>query len=426
MTIGSVTMSKFGWFAITLECCCITLKTCYLWKDGFRYRYGVNRKVGACAVFGSFFLTEITSEYSGLTGKTGVVSVLLALFLCMAYLLTENNFEIMGLTLIYWFVSYLPWLILESVTGLFPMSEGSIRYYQTPQWVLPNIAILLAAFFCMLHLWKKRILHRIARPFCIALCLFTNVTEYLHLAGTTGKNYISLQEILRLLVILIAYTGIPVGMTLFYSIRQRQKTKIAETCRGQFYEQISKIQHEAGKFRHDLANHMQVINRYREEDILQDIADATENNCRGQESQRHEQQLQQNESQEYGQKLQQYGQKLQQRKSELETGSYSGEKRMDFILEQIRQLALARGCVLEIRWEADENGGKKEGTDTAESITERYISEKEMEELTDRCLEAVASRSFWWIVGKYSGKKMKETLRIFRKDGTLHGRIRRR
>ena len=426
MTIGTVTMNGFGWCAILMELCCVTLKDCYLWKDAFSYRYGVRRNVGMTVIFLCYLAAEAASEYGSLTGTTAPVAILLALLLLTVYLLTENGFAIMGLTLIYWLVSYLPWLILETATTFFPMSEGSVSYYQTPGRILPNIVILLLSFFTMCFLWKRRVLHKISPKFCIALCLFTNSTVFLRVGGPGGKNRLTLQQVLGIAATLLLYTILPLGMLLFYSIRQKQKTKIAEICRRQFYEQISKIQHEAGKFRHDLANHMQVINRYREEDILQDIADATENNCRGQESQRHEQQLQQNESQEYGQKLQQYGQKLQQRKSELETGSYSGEKRMDFILEQIRQLALARGCVLEIRGEADENGGKIEGTDQAESITERYISEKEMEELTDRCLEAVASRSFWWIVGKYSGKKMKETLRIFRKDGTLHGRIRRR
>ena len=392
MTIGTVTMNGFGWCAILMELCCVTLKDCYLWKDAFSYRYGVRRNVGMTVIFLCYLAAEAASEYGSLTGTTAPVAILLALLLLTVYLLTENGFAIMGLTLIYWLVSYLPWLILETATTFFPMSEGSVSYYQTPGRILPNIVILLLSFFTMCFLWKRRVLHKISPKFCIALCLFTNSTVFLRVGGPGGKNRLTLQQVLGIAATLLLYTILPLGMLLFYSIRQKQKTKIAEICRRQFYEQISKIQHEAGKFRHDLANHMQVINRYREEE----------------------------------QKSRQYQQKLQQRKAELETGSYSGNKRMDFILEQIRQLALARGCEMEIRWEADENGTKKEGTDQAESITEESISEKEMEDLTDRCLEAVASRSLWWVAGKYSGKKIRETLRVFRQNGTLNCKISRR
>lgn len=417
-TFGGITMSAFGWLAVGMEMCCVILKDCYLWKNHFHYRYGVDRKIASGLIFGSYVLTEFFSEYAGLTGKKSMMLMLLALFLLFVYLLTDNGYELMGRTVVYWLASYLPCVILESLTGKFPITEGSVDYYQTPGRILPNIVILLVSFRLMCFLWKKRIFHWIPAKFCIVLCLFLNSTEYLRLAWTSGSNRITWGQTVKITAILLLYTAIPISMVLFYSIRQKQKIKIAETCRRQFYEQIQKIQHEAGKFRHDLANHMQVINRYRQEDASRDASDGKENNDSGRKCE---------------QRSQQYEQKLQQRKSELETGSYSGDRRMDFILEQIRQLALERGCVLEVSWEADrkmENGtsekepADEEGIRMAEKRKlEESITESEMENLTDCCLEAVAKKSFWWGAVKYSGKKSEETLKIFRKDGTLNCKI---
>lgn len=445
-TFGSITMSAFGWLAVGMEMCCVILKDCYLWKNHFHYRYGVDRKIASFLIFGSYILTEFFSEYAGLTGKKSMMLMFLALFLLFVYLLTDNGYELMGRTVVYWLASYLPWVILESLTGKFPITEGSVDYYQTPGRILPNIAILLVSFCLMCFLWKKRIFHWIPAKFCIVLCLFLNSTEYLRLAWTTGSDQITWGQTVKITAILLFYTAIPIGMVLFYSIRQKQKIKIAETCRKQFYEKIQKIQHEAGKFRHDLANHMEVVSRYRQEDASQDVSDRKENNNREQKSRQCEQQYEQ-KMQQSKQWSQKYEQKLLQRKAELETGSYSGDKRMDFILEQIRQLALARGCVLEVSWEAEsdriiendisekepENEERirtaekiktEERTRTAEKRKmKESITESEMENLTDRCLEAVAKKSFWWGAVKYSGKKSEETLKIFRKDGTLNCKI---
>ena len=388
MTIGNVTMSMFGWFALLMETVCITLKDSYLWKDHMRYRHGIYRKMGYAVLMAVYLLAEISQQYGKLTGNNGLAILFALMIVFVVYFLTENGLELMGRILLYWLVCYTPWLIVESLTPLPAMAEGSISYYETPGRVMPNIVILLVAFAMMQFIWKHRFLHFIPAKFCVGLILFSYASEYIRLSGFNGKNHVALTDLKKIAFILIGCTLLVIFLCLFYSIRQRQKTKIAETCRRQFYEQISKIQHEAGKFRHDLANHMQVISRYRQEE----------------------------------QKSRQYQQKLRQRKAELETVRYSGNKQMDFILEQIRQLALTRGCALEIQWEADKKG-KLQNEIMKKEPGNKQITEAEITDLTDHCLETVASRSFWWALQRNFGRKSVCKLIFYRQDGRIQYRM---
>lgn len=77
---------------------------------------------------------------------------------------------------------------------------------------------------------------------------------------------------------------------------------------------------------------------------------------------------------------------------------------------------------MEIQWEADKKGNLKNEIMEKEPGNKK-ITEAEIKDLTDRCLETVASRSFWWALRRYCGRKSACKLICYRQDGRIQYRM---
>lgn len=361
MTVGTVTMSRFGWLALCMEMACIVLKDISLWSGSLTYRYGIKRKRGNCVFYILYFSAVFGSEYGGLTGQGSVMFISISLFMLMLYLCTENGLELMGRNQVYWMICYVPWTVIELLTALPVMSEGSISYYEAPGRILPNIAILMFSFLLMKYLWKRKALEWVPKNFCIALSIAAYFVLCVRFLSMVGKARFSLLEIRQPIFIFLGFISTTTGCAMFYSLRQKHRMHLAVQCRRQFYQQMRRVQREAGKFRHDLANHIQVLSIYDEEA-----------------------------------EKEKYEGKLKERKEELQIRAYSQNAVMDFILNQVQDMAAQNGCILSVQWEA---GG---------------VSEEEIRMITDRCLEYLTRHSHRWRFLDHLGKKTMYQITICR------------
>lgn len=354
MRIGDVTMSWFGWLSLCIELILIFFKTAYLWKDSLRYRYGVNAKTAIGILWGMQIITEIVSEYGGLVGNRHMAEVFVIFIMLFLYLMAENGLEIRGRMQIYWIICYFPWSALELITPLPILDEGNIEYYETPERVLPNLLFILLSFICMNYLWKRKVLHWIPDKLCVIMAVFCLFFECIWLDWLLESEGRNLMYTLKISGIFILFLIIVSCFVMFHSYRQKYKTNLAIQCREQFYHQVCKVRKEAGKFRHDLANHLQVLSTYVKEENVQE--------------------------------KEKYAKKLMERKQELQIPAYSGDAVMDFILHQIKNMASDNGCCLHIQWKA----GK--------------VTEEQMENITDECLEYMAKWNHRWNMRKKMGR----------------------
>ena len=360
MTLFGAKMTEIGWCTLWLESVMIWLKDAYLWKGNIRFRDFVNEKAGLAVLWSYEYFVIFVVEISGITQNKNIVVGMATFGLCLLMLLmTENGVEIAGRIDFYWFTLYGIVLFFGRLAGMPGLQENKISYYENPAEILPNLALMFVVFFVMKWLYRKKALHKIfPASLCVILVWLYAFNSAIIWYDIKEEGRIPLKSVLALLGTLMLVNSL-YAMILFLDGRRRRRLiELEEQCQKQFYHQMKQVQQKAGKFRHDLANHLQIIERYRQEGLMEEMY--------------------------------RYAQKLERRRAELNLDFYTEDPVMNFCFNQIGRLAEDRGISLTIDCQ----------------IQKETLTESDREQVIGQCLNILARC-----------RKRKKVLQI----GILHG-----
>ena len=318
MTFLGTEMTWFGWFALFLESVVIWTKDAYLWKESIQFRDFVDEKTGLVILWIYYYGSVLASEIGWIIEKKNIISGILLFILCiMVYYLTENGTEVVGRINISWVFFYQIGLFLGRLAGIPALQEGKISYYENPAEIFPNL-ILMCIVLCVLkRVYRKKILDKVLpASICSIWVWMYAFNSFILWIDIKEDGVISLKRVLLLIGALILVNGLYVVILFFDSRKKRRMLELEEQCREQFYRQMKLVQQNAGKFRHDLANHLQIIEKYHQQGLVGE--------------------------------MQKYALKLEDRRTELELAFYTEDPVMNFCFNQVQKLAENRGICLAI------------------------------------------------------------------------------